>query len=820
MSLVKVSPADLSIISGGDDVYYKVVHDPNFPFLLLEPGQLSKLQSDFPSFDQRTVINYLYYRLVDAYSSFLTPDSSSIRSAFEEAWEQPYIYKPTLGRPRHLRPEERKFRRQHWTDDQMLDINCAQETVFMLPYANARAFVDAVLPTQSDRDSLRYNVRQLAESILVGFRSMIDQLSWMSRSTKQGAFAKIENLVKNIAFPDWVADDQKLTSYHKTLMITQNDDYVTMFKKSNAFNLQMQFLYLLRSTGSDRIDFNGPPGTTNAWYQPELNSITFPLAILRQPFYDPNWPAAMNFGAMGVIAGHELTHGFDDEGVQWDGTGALNGWMDTMSSYSFNEMADCVVQEYSGFCPLPANYSAAACIDGAQTQGENIADNGGIHSAFRAYKAFANLNGPDPLLPDDELSQLTAEQLFFIAFAQDWCQLPPSPDREMRQLLVDVHSPSLYRVFGTIQNFPAFKTAYNCPYNSKYAPEKHCNVWVSEPKQTTGIPQIKNDVNVAPALPIAPRNLSVYSAYQQAVDFFQASVDFTQDPCNDFYKYSCGNYKQVVSFHLADEKNKAAMAAKLLDPAYAPTIQSSAALQKTQQFFQSCQKAVPTMANDLKNLNLILPKVNELKKRIGADFTAVYSQGMPVTVAPTPMQLASALAYLSFIAGVDTLVTPMVDTNWVTPTMGYMLHVDQNTAYYSKSYYQGGAWNIIQPQYLSNAKAQLTNYATSQGLTLDQSLLNSTLSKVLEFERTLSTMYSTDDTTRRQFQRSWNNGKTADLQANYTFLDWGVYFTDVPSVGPLAADKMVNVIETDMLKKLSQDLATMTTPDVVVRKRI
>ncbi|PIO69594.1 peptidase family M13 [Teladorsagia circumcincta] len=122
---------------------------------------------------------------------------------------------------------------------------------------------------------------------------------------------------------------------------------------------------------------------------------------------------------MADFAGHELTHGFDDQGVQWDGTGVLSGWMDDTSKNAFGKMADCVVQEYNNFCPLnKTEYGTAACLDGAQTQGENIADNGGIHAAFRAYRNFINLYGPDPQLPDDLLQEFTNDQLFFLAFSQ------------------------------------------------------------------------------------------------------------------------------------------------------------------------------------------------------------------------------------------------------------------------------------------------------------------------------------------------------------------------------------------------------------------
>ncbi|KAK5979500.1 neprilysin [Trichostrongylus colubriformis] len=272
---------------------------------------------------------------------------------------------------------------------------------------------------------------------------------------------------------------------------------------------------------TNRIDFLGPPGTTNAWYQPELNSITFPAAILHRPFYDPTWPTAVNFGGLGVVAGHELTHGFDDQGVQWDGTGILSGWMDDTSKSSFGKMADCVVQEYNNFCPLNKTvYGTAACVDGAQTQGENIADNGGIHAAYRAYRNFINLYGPDPQLPDDLLQEFTADQLFFLAFSQVWCQRPYPSSVIERQILVDPHSPSQYRVWGTIQNFPAFKDAFHCP-SSAYAPDKHCDVWVSDIDSSYGEPVVKNELNIKSNNQITTSDINKFNAYKQAVAFYE-----------------------------------------------------------------------------------------------------------------------------------------------------------------------------------------------------------------------------------------------------------------------------------------------------------
>jgi predicted metalloendopeptidase len=213
-----------------------------------------------------------------------------------------------------------------------------------------------------------------------------------------------------------------------------------------------------------------------------VNSITFPEGILQQPFFDINNPASLNYGAVGTVSGHELNHGFDDQGIQFNAVGGLEQWMTNASLAGFKQMAKCVVDEYDGFCPLDKSMYTPNCIDGANTQGENIADNGGIHAAYRAYRIHVNLNGPDPRLPDPLFGLFTHDQLFFLTYAQNWCTAPQSPAEIYTSILTDVHSPIYLRVIGVLQNYPAFRTAFNCPLNSVYAPAKHCNVWV--PDQT------------------------------------------------------------------------------------------------------------------------------------------------------------------------------------------------------------------------------------------------------------------------------------------------------------------------------------------------
>jgi len=374
-------------------------------------------------------------------------------------------------------PEPRQRKAGTKAERDEIATDCAAVTVDYMMYANARFFIDFLYPTPADQMNVRQQVGTVIDNILFSMQCMLGSLPWMSSATRAGAYEKVTDLVKNIAFPDFITNNATLDAYYSTLTFDANDDFISMIKKLQQFNRMLQFNYLTMSS-VDRRDFLAPPGIVNAWYQPELNSITFPAGILQQPYFDANWPASLNYGGLGLVAGHELTHGFDDEGVQWDGIGLLDTWMDNSSQIAFQRMADCVVREYGTFCPLDASQYTPNCINGQQTQGENIADNGGIHAAFRAYRTHLELYGPDDQLPDPLLSKFTHDQLFFLSFAQTWCRAPISDASMYRTLLIDPHSPAEYRVFGTMQNFAGFQNAFNCPVNSAYAPANHCNVWV------------------------------------------------------------------------------------------------------------------------------------------------------------------------------------------------------------------------------------------------------------------------------------------------------------------------------------------------------
>jgi endothelin-converting enzyme/putative endopeptidase len=217
----------------------------------------------------------------------------------------------------------------------------------------------------------------------------------------------------------------------------------------------------------DRSEWEMTPQEVNAFYNPLRNQMVFPAGILQAPFFDRDFPAAMNFGGIGMGMGHELTHGFDDQGRKFDGSGRLTEWWNPEVVESFEQRAQCVEQLYSSYEVQPG-----VRVNGELTLGENIADLGGIKEAYRAYQAWNAEHGAPP----PQVEGLTADQLFFVGFAQGWCMLA-TPEVERMLVTVDPHSPSKFRVIGPLANFPEFAAAFACEKGTPMNPERRCEVW-------------------------------------------------------------------------------------------------------------------------------------------------------------------------------------------------------------------------------------------------------------------------------------------------------------------------------------------------------
>ena len=326
---------------------------------------------------------------------------------------------------------------------------CVQSTDRALGELLAQEYVKA----KFDADS-----KKAAEDLVVAIRgamkSELASLPWMDAATRSAADEKLAKMNRKIGYPaTWKTYDFDVTG-----------EYAANAVVSDAFELTRN----LRKVGRplDRNEWQMTPPTVNAYYDPSLNEMVFPAGILQPPFFDKSFALAVNYGATGGVMGHELTHGFDDEGSQFDATGNLRNWWSETTGKQFEEQTKCVVDQYSGYEAVPG-----VKLNGKLTAGENIADIGGVKLAFTAYRE-ARKASTSRLTADG----YTEDQVFFLAYGQSWCE----KDRpEFLELMAKTnpHSPARYRVNGVVSDVPAFADAFSCAEGTPMRPAKVCAVW-------------------------------------------------------------------------------------------------------------------------------------------------------------------------------------------------------------------------------------------------------------------------------------------------------------------------------------------------------
>ena len=220
------------------------------------------------------------------------------------------------------------------------------------------------------------------------------------------------------------------------------------------------------------------PQTVNAYYSPNRNEIVFPAAILQPPFFNLTADPAVNYGAIGGVIGHEMGHGFDDQGAKSDGNGTLRNWWTAEDESNFKAKTGALVEQYNAFCPLD---DGETCVNGALTLGENIGDLGGLSMAYKAYKLSLDTDGNGTISPDEEapvLDGLSGDQRFFLAWAQVW-RSKYREEATRRQLLTDPHSPPVYRVNGVVQNMAEWYEAFDVTEDDEMylPPEQRIRIW-------------------------------------------------------------------------------------------------------------------------------------------------------------------------------------------------------------------------------------------------------------------------------------------------------------------------------------------------------
>ncbi|HEX4825260.1 MAG TPA: M13 family metallopeptidase [Candidatus Polarisedimenticolaceae bacterium] len=300
--------------------------------------------------------------------------------------------------------------------------------------------------------------RELVEAIQTAFASGLPSLDWMDDTTRQRALGKKAAIVNKIGYPDKWRDYSKLK--------LKKGDYFANVVASSRFEFEREANKIGKPV--DKTEWGMTPPTVNAYYNPLNNEMVFPAGILQPPFFSKDFPMAMNFGGMGMVMGHELTHGFDDQGRKFDATGKLTEWWEPAVSDKFEERAACIEKQYTGYEVQPGLH-----LNGKLTLGENIADNGGIKETYTAFKAWEAKNpGSEKPIVDG----LTNDQLMFVAFAQTWCSLA-TPQIEQMLVTVDPHSPPRFRVNGPLSNSQAFAEAFSCAEGTPMHPTNRCTVW-------------------------------------------------------------------------------------------------------------------------------------------------------------------------------------------------------------------------------------------------------------------------------------------------------------------------------------------------------
>jgi len=305
----------------------------------------------------------------------------------------------------------------------------------------------------------RARMQQLVANLIEAYRRDIDSLDWMGPETRKKALEKLDKFTPKIGYTDKWRDYSALE--------VRRDDVVGNLRRAAAFEFDRNLAKLGRPV--DRTEWLMTPQTVNAYYNPGMNEIVFPAAILRPPFFDIDADDATNYGGIGAVIGHEVGHGFDDQGSKYDGEGNLNDWWTDADRKEFDARAKRLIEQYDGFEPAQLK---GQHVNGALTIGENIGDLGGLTIAYKAYR-IALGQGAAPTLDG-----LTGDQRFFIGWAQVW--RAKYRDAELtRRLAVDPHSPAEFRCNGVVRNIPEFHGAFGIKEGDKLwlAPDRRVKIW-------------------------------------------------------------------------------------------------------------------------------------------------------------------------------------------------------------------------------------------------------------------------------------------------------------------------------------------------------
>jgi putative endopeptidase len=393
-----------------------------------QPSYLTGLNAVLEKTDLATIKAYFEWQLLRSYSPYLSKDFYDANFAF---------YGATLSGVTENQPR--------WKHGVSTVEGVMGEAV-------GRQYVGQYFPAER-----KARMEELVKNLLEAYKQSIDTLDWMSPATKKEAQAKLAKFTPKIGYPNKWRDYSALTIKH--------DDLVGNMMRARTFGYNRGVNKLGKPI--DREEWGMTPQTVNAYYNSSMNEIVFPASILQPPFFDMRADDAVNYGAIGAVIGHEISHGFDDKGSQSDGDGNLRDWWTKEDRAKFQTKADMLTKQYDGYSPVPG-YN----VNGALTLGENIGDNSGVAIAYKAYKL--SLGGK----PAPVIDGLTGDQRFFMGFGQVW-RVKMRDQQVIVQVKTDPHSPGQFRANGTMMNQPAFYEAFGVKEGDKMylAPKDRVIIW-------------------------------------------------------------------------------------------------------------------------------------------------------------------------------------------------------------------------------------------------------------------------------------------------------------------------------------------------------
>ena len=322
--------------------------------------------------------------------------------------------------------------------------------------ALGQAYVDRAFPPESKARTL-----EMVHAIETALSADIQSLNWMSSATKQQALTKLKGIEDKIGYPSHWRD------YSSVIVV--RDSYLSNVAQATSFEFERWVAKIGKPV--DRSEWTMTPPTINAYYDPQLNTINFPAGILQPPFFDPRQDDAVNFGAIGMVIGHEIIHGFDDQGRKFDAHGNLHDWWTAEDSKQYDERGKCISDEYTQDVP---DAGEGAKQNGLLTQGEDTADNGGVHLALAALEASLKKAGKS--LDDKGTDGWTYRQRFFLSDAYSWCaNVRPQIARVI--VTTDPHSLPVFRINNVVSNMSEFEQAFSCKPGQKMVRANACRVW-------------------------------------------------------------------------------------------------------------------------------------------------------------------------------------------------------------------------------------------------------------------------------------------------------------------------------------------------------